>query len=122
MDKRRASRIHDFRAAPPVTITLNGEVRDINGSPTVADLDGEQAGQTIEVAATVVVPDVGTLAAHDDRDVVAVVQAGVAGEVQPQMITSRDRPLGTARGPRATAWLGAAGRDNGRRCHRVPQS
>ena len=53
----------------------------------MAELVGEQAGESVEVAVALVVPDVGTLAADDDGYVAgAVVVVGVARERHPQMV------------------------------------
>ena len=50
----------------------------------VADVDGEEAGQRVEVPAPVDVLEVAAVAADDDRQL-AVVVAAHRGEVQPQM-------------------------------------
>src|ERR671929_2124126 len=52
--------------------------------PSMAGLDDEQAGQPVEIAAAVLVPDVGALAPHDDRDLFLGVGAE-SSEVHPQV-------------------------------------
>ena len=52
----------------------------------VAHVDAEQRRQTVEIAVAVLVLDVATFAAHDDRDLVILVGRH-AGEVHPQMAT-----------------------------------
>ncbi len=54
------------------------------GAP-VAELAHEEPGEAVEVALALVVPDVGALAAHDDRHV-GVVVGGVAREVHPEVV------------------------------------
>ncbi len=57
----------------------------------VADLDGEEPGETVEVGATRVVDDPAPLAAHDDRR-----RGGLAGEVHPQVVSGGVRTRGAA--------------------------
>src|SRR6185503_2794503 len=52
--------------------------------PPVAGVDAEQRREAVEVAVAVLVPDVGALAADDDRDVCSV-EGAVAREVHPQV-------------------------------------
>ena len=59
----------------------------------VADLAGEQAGQAVEVALAVLVPHVGALAPHHDRDLVVGSVGAEAGEVHPQVAGLRRRSL-----------------------------
>ncbi len=53
----------------------------------VSELVDEQAGQTVEVAAPLGVPDVGTLTADDDRDLARRI-GGMAREVHPEVIAT----------------------------------
>ncbi len=52
----------------------------------VADVDGEEAGQRIEVPLTVRVLEVAALAADDDRDLV-LRETAHAGEVEPEVLS-----------------------------------
>ena len=65
--------------------------------PPVAGLDDEQPGEPVEVAPAAVVPDVGPLAAHDDRDLVALAVRRLAGEVLPQVLAGGEAAVGAAR-------------------------
>src|SRR5215207_4856774 len=51
----------------------------------VSGLHGEQAGETIEIPATIDIPDVRALAAFDDRHRLSG-EAGHPGEVHPQVL------------------------------------
>ena len=51
----------------------------------IADLDGEETGESVEVALPLGVLEVAPVAAHDDREIVLLVAAH-ACEVQPQML------------------------------------
>ena len=62
---------------------LRGGLGELGAS--VAELADEQAGEAVEVALAVAVPDVGALTAHDDRHVGLLV-AGVPGEVHPEVV------------------------------------
>ena len=78
------------------------ELRHLLGSgvgellTSMTHLDGEQARETVEVAVALVVVDVGAVAAHDDRDVPALLVGGVAREVHPEVVARR---VGEAVGP-----------------------
>jgi hypothetical protein len=52
----------------------------------VAGVAAEQRAEAVEVAVAVVVPDVGALAAGDDRDLVLVVVAPHSREVHPEVL------------------------------------
>ena len=54
-------------------------------APTVAELHREEAGERVEVALAVGVPQVAALTAGDDRDLVALVRAE-PGEVHPEVV------------------------------------
>ena len=67
---------------------------------TVPRLHHEQAREAVEIAASLIVPDVGALAADDHRHMaLAALVDGVAGEVHPEV------PLGDRR-QAVIAWLG----------------
>ena len=53
--------------------------------PAVTDLAGEEARKAVEVALAVLVPDIGTLAAHHHRHLVVGAVGPEPGEVHPQM-------------------------------------
>ena len=61
----------------------------------VTDVDGEEAGERVEVPLAVVVPQVAVLAAHDDRRLVAV----HTREVQPEMVARRGAEVGHGHRP-----------------------
>ena len=52
----------------------------------VADVDGEQAGERVEVALAVRVPEVAAVALDDDRHVLVLAEPAHAGEVHPQVV------------------------------------
>jgi hypothetical protein len=52
---------------------------------TVPGVDAEQRREAVEVAIPVLVPDIGPLAAGDDRHLVRVVIPAHSGEVHPQV-------------------------------------
>ncbi len=62
----------------------------------VADLDGEQPREAVQVTFAVLVVDVRTFAADDDRDVVVLVRAE-AREVHPEVAAGRLLELGIGR-------------------------
>ena len=80
------------------------------GAP-VAQLRGEEAGQTIQVALAVLVPHVGTLAAHHHRDLVGLVGAHAA-EVHPEVATGLLAQTGIL-GIRTAHWSSTQGADGG---------
>jgi hypothetical protein len=67
----------------------------------VAGVDAEERGEAVEVAVAVLVPDVGALAANDDRDLRSV-EGPVSREVHPQVAFGEflEARLGR-RGPRS---------------------
>ncbi|OPZ55532.1 MAG: hypothetical protein BWY91_00975 [bacterium ADurb.BinA028] len=89
--------------------------------PAVADLDGEQARQSVEVLVPPVVPDVGPVTLDDERHgvgAVAILEDRMAGEVHPQVIPGGLR----IELPGAGVEVGAGFPDLGRvDRHRVPQ-
>jgi hypothetical protein len=88
---------------------LGGGLGQLN--PTVSELAHEQAGEAVEVALAVGVEQVGTFAAHDDRNIGRLV-AGVPGEMHPQVVACRLLEVGvvvdgvvlTGHGYRSSSW------------------
>ena len=78
---------------------------------TMTDLNGEQAGEAIEVLAPLVIPDVAAVALDDDRHVATLVVHGVTREVHPEVIA---RLL-------CEGVVSGFGHVLRCRCHRVPQ-
>ena len=53
----------------------------------MAHLNSEKTRETVEVLASLVIPDVAAVALHDDRHVATLVVHGVTREMHPEVIT-----------------------------------
>jgi hypothetical protein len=77
-------RIAPVRVEGELAQLRRGRLADLVAE-AVADVDGEETRERVEVALAVDVLEVAAVAAHDDRDVLAR-EAGHTREVQPEVI------------------------------------
>src|ERR1041384_3180034 len=91
LDRGRV-RVAPVREEAELLPLIGARLRHI-GAP-VADVGAEQRAEAVEVLLAVLVPDVAAVAAHDDRQLGAVLVGAHAAEVHPQVLARELLELG----------------------------